>query len=891
MNSKIPSRVAVIALAVAGTFAFAHAAAQEGGAPPAAAASGAPAGGPPAAPAPRPHAVVVKDAKEVPGLFKMFRKDEKVWLEIKPDQFNKPYYFTWNIPQSVGERGLYGSQMGGGRMVVWKKIGNQIQLIAKNTEFHAKPGTPQAQFVSESFSDSILTSGPAASLPHPESKGVLIDVSSFFFGDIPGYQTRVEAAMRLPYALDARNTSITRADNTTGQTGLQVTAHFALPKIPAPPLMPGAPAPRPAESSPDPRSFFVSFYYSFIELPAEPMRPRIADERVGHFVTSRVDYTDDISPKVRTPFVNRWRLEKKDPGAAVSEPKQPIVYWVDKNVPEKYRDAVTRGILEWNKAFEKAGFKNAIVVKQQTEKDDFDTMDAKHASVRWFTGADVGFAIGPSRVDPRTGEILDADIATGYGFTRNPRRIVMEDIGKAFGVNLASEYSHEHSMTCGHAWHTASDTEFAMDLLEARGEFGDAGWDSPEADALAKANLTRNVMHEVGHTLGFRHNFKGSAAYSLKQVQDPAFTKVNGVVASIMEYMPLNIAVQGEKQGEYVNSTLGPYDYWAVEYAYKELDPKTEKEELAKIAKRQETDPRLAYATDEDSGSGPFLGIDPDVNRFDLGSEPLEYYKKRMQLSRELWGRMENLKLKEGESYERYTRSFGAALQQMGTVASLAVKMVGGVTHRRDRAGSGKPTYEPVPVARQREALKLVAKDFFSADSFKIKPELVSRLGIDHLERIRGQGIRNPDFNIAGAILAVQREALEHLWSDEVAERLHASREKVSDGSKVLTVSELYGTLQGAIWGELATGADIPSSRRNLQREHLRRVANDLLRSTPNQTADTRAAKREAAVNLEANIRKAAANPKLSKEARAHLNESQNTLQLALKAELSRSGV
>ncbi len=890
MNRKIPSRPALIALVVASTLTFAPAQAQEG-APAAAAAApaGGPPGAPPAAPAPRPHAVVIKDAKELPGLYKMFKKDEKVWIEIKPDQFDKPFYFTWNIPQSVGERGLYGSQMGGGRMVVWKKIGNQIQLIAKNTEFHAKAGTPQAQFVSESFSDSILTSGPAASLPHPDSKAVLIDASALFFADIPGYQTRIEAAMRLPYALDARNTSITRADNNAGMTGLQVSVHFSLPKIPAPPLAPGAPLPRPAEASPDPRSFFVSFYYSFTDLPAEPMRPRIADERVGHFVTSRIDYTDDISPKVRTPFVNRWRLEKKDPTAAVSEPKQPIVYWVDKNVPEKYRGAVTQGILEWNKAFEKAGFKSAIVVKQQTDKDDFDTMDVKHASVRWFTGADVGFAIGPSRVDPRTGEILDADIATGYGFTRNPRRIVLEDLGKSHTAH--SEYSHEHSMTCGHAWHTASDTEFAMDLLEARGEFGDAGWDSPEADALAKANLARNVMHEVGHTLGFRHNFKGSAAYTLKQVQDPAFTKVNGVVASIMEYMPLNIAVEGEKQGEFVNSTLGPYDYWAVEYAYKELDPKTEKEELAKIAKRQETDPRLAYATDEDAGGGASIGIDPDVNRFDLGSEPLEYYKKRMKLSRELWARMENLKLKDGESYERYTRSFAAGLGQMGTVASLAVKMVGGVTHRRDRAGSGRALYEPVPVARQREALNLVAKDFFSANSFKIKPELVSRLGIDHLERIRGQGIRNPGIDIAGTILAVQRSALDHLWSDDVAERLHASREKVSDGAKVLNVSELYVTLQSAIWGELATGADIPSSRRNLQREHLRRVANDLLRSTPTQTADTRAAKREAAVNLEANIRKAAGGAKLSKEARAHLNESLNTLQLALRAELSRTGV
>jgi Met-zincin len=545
---------------------------------------------------------------------------------------------------------------------------------------------------------------------------------------------------------------------------------------------------------------------------------------------------------------------------------------------------VAEGILEWNKAFEKAGFKNAVVVKQQTEKDSFDTMDVKHASVRWFTGADVGFAIGPSRVDPRSGEILDADIATGYGFTRNPRRIVMEDIGKSFGIDLQG--AHEHSQACGHAWQTAGDYEFAMDLLEARG----IAWDSPEADAIAKANLKRNVMHEVGHTLGLRHNFRSSSVYSLKQMQDANFTKANGVVASVMEYMPLNIAVAGEKQAEYVNSTLGPYDYWAIEYAYKEIDPAQEKAELAKIAVRQESDPRLAYATDEDANAA-FGGVDPLVNTFDLGTNPLEYYKKRMKLTRELWTRMENLKLPDGESYERYTRSVGAGLQQLGQVAPLAAKFVGGATVRRDMAGSGKPLYEPVPAAQQREALNLLASELFRADGLKIKPQLASRLGIDHLERTRGQGIRNPDVDLASGLLAVQRAALEPLMSDITAERLVGAAEKVSDSSKLLSLAELHQTLQSAIWSELASGVDINAQRRNLQREHLRRVAEGLVRGSASQSADVRAAKRESAVSLEANIRKALDGKALSREARAHLNESLNTLSSALKAELNRSGV
>lgn len=852
---------------------------------PVAARQGAGAAGPgaSAAPAPRPFAVVAKDAREIPGYFRLHAKDDKVWIEIRPEQLDKPFYFTWNIPRSLGERGLYGSQMGSGRLVTLHRVGNQLQLIAKQTEYHALPATPQAQFVSESFSDSLLASAPIASLPHPETRGFLVDASALLFGDIPGYQTRIEAALRMPFALDARNSSFSRIDNTADMTGLQVTAHYALPKLPAPPLSPTAPPPQLVSSAPDPRSFFVSFYYSFTALPAEPMRARPADQRVGHFVTSRVDFTEDTSPKTRKPVVNRWRLEKKDPSAALSEPRQPITYWIDKNVPEKYRGAVAEGILEWNKAFEKIGFKNAVVARQQTEQDSFDTMDVKHASVRWFTGADLGFAIGPSRVDPRTGEILDADIATGYGFTRNPRRIAMEDIGKAFGIDLQG--AHEHSQACGHAWQSAGDYEFAMDLLEARG----VAWDSPEADALAKANLKRNVMHEVGHTLGLRHNFRASSVYSLKQMQDPAFTRTNGVVASVMEYMPLNIAVAGDKQAEYVNSTLGPYDYWAIEYAYKEISPADEAAELARIAARQEGDPRLAYATDEDANAA-FGGVDPHVNTFDLGSNPLEYYRKRIQLTRELWTRMENLKLQDGESYERYTRSVSAGLQQLRQVAPLAAKFVGGVTVRRDMAGTGKPLYEPVPAALQREALNLLATELFRPDSLRIKPQLASRLGIDHLERTRGQGIRNPDIDIGSTLLAVQRAALEPLMADSTAERLVDSGEKVAQPGRLLSLAELNQTLQAAIWSELGTGSDIEGARRNLQREHLRRVAESVVRGSATSNADVHAARREAAVSLQAQLRKSIGGKALSREARAHLEESLETLSAALKAELKRAG-
>ncbi len=883
---------AVLATAGLAACAMLPAPAPEPAAKPAAAAAAKPAT-PPGTPAP--FEKVVKDAAVSAGFLELHRKDEKAWLAIRPEQFEKPFFFTWNIPASVGEKGLYGSQMGGARLAVFRRIGNQVQLVARNAQYFAAPGTPQARFVEESFSDSLIASAPVASAPHPETKAVLVEANALLFGDIPGYLTRLETAFRLPYALDAKNTSLARANSTAAATTLQVRAHFSVPKIPAPPLVPSHGTPRPTgpKSVPDPRSVFVSFQYSFAALPAEPMRPRLADERIGHFTTARHDYTEDLSPKLRVNYVNRWRLEKKDPKAAVSEPKEPITFWIDRNVPEKYRGAVADGILEWNKAFEKAGFANAIVVKQQSAEDDFDTMDAKHASVRWFTGADVGFAIGPSHKDPRTGEILDADIATGYGFTRGPRRFVAEDLRaptseEPFAAFVADPLEAHRAgpdglhLACGYAWQSAHEFEFALDLLEARG----IGWDSPEADALAKANLKRNVMHEVGHTLGLRHNFRSSTTYSLAQIEDPAFTRENGVVASIMEYSPLNVALAGERQGEFVSGTIGPYDYWAIDYAYRELDPAGEAKALAAIAARS-TEPWLAYGTDEDAGYGKlYAGIDPEVNRFDLGTDPLAYYRKRVRLSRELWDRIQDLPLAPGESYERLTRSLESGLRQVAGVAPLAAKYVGGVRHLRDRAGSGRPLYEPTPPELQREALSLVAKELFQPASFAFKPGFVSRIGIDHFERPA-----NPDFSIAASVLNVQKAALDQLLDDRVAVRILGAREKQGPASKAFGLGELYGTLQEAIWSELGGGGDIPRMRRNLQREHLTRLANALVKPSPASHPDARALQRESAAELERRLRAAVAKGGRSKEARAHLAECLHTLSEALKAPLARAGV
>jgi hypothetical protein len=850
--------------------------------PPASAASAPVAAPAPAAAAnpaaPKPFKEIIKDAKQYKGYLTLYQKDEKVWMEIRPEQFGKQFFFYGSIASSVGERRLYGSYMpwGTGDHAEFRKIGNQVQLIAKNMAFYATPGTPQAHGLAQGFSDSLLSSAPVVSAPHPDTKGVLIELNALLFNDIVGYSTSLEQAYRMNYALDKTNTSVTKVNVDDKFTGVLVNNHFTVPRIAAAPLTPPpVPMPAPPANLPDSRSLFVGVYYNFMPLPEPVMRPRMADDRIGHFVSSSDDYTDDVTVKTKRHFVNRWRLEKADPAVAVSEPKQPIIYWLDKNVPEKYRKSITEGILLWNLAFEKIGFKNAIVVKQQSETDTFDTLDSRHASVRWALASDVGIAYGPSVKDARSGEILDADIFMSDVFGRGARRSIAEDFPK---INPIS-HAHEHGADCSFALDGAAEMDFALNLLEAR---GDLDMNSPAAEALAQAYVRETIAHEVGHTLGLRHNFRSSTIYTLKQLQDPAFTKVNGMAGSIMDYVPFNLAVKGELQGEYLMSTLGPYDYWAIEYAYKPIGSEQEEAELSRIAERS-TEPWLAYGTDEDTSSAAVA--DPAVNHFDLGDDPLAYVQRRLTISRELWDRAEKRQLKDGESYETLRRNVASGLSHFANALPVAAKYVGGTTVLRDHAGTGRASFTPIAASQQRLALKLVSDTLFSAKSFVFPPELLSRMGVDQFDRAN-RAILSP----SARVLAMQTAALDQLMSDAVASRVLSSVELANNPKDVLSLNELYGTLQASIWSELNGASDITSFRRDLQREHVKRVAQAIIKPSGATRADARSLQRQHATILLAKIR-AASNRMKTAEARAHLAESEVMLAEALKAPLVRSGI
>ena len=855
-----------------------------------AAAPAAPPGGPP------PFAVVTKDAKQIDGPITAWQKDDKVWLELAPEHFGKPFMLSPKLSTGIGETPLIGGLMayqvsgaGGPQLIEFVRVHNVVRMQARNTDVVAMAGTPEARAVRDSYSPSLLGGAPVASQPHPQRKSVLIEANGLFLTDLLGVGMQLQRTYRQGYSLDPRNSAITSVRGSPQSLEIQTQHHYwsGSIAIPQPGAVPGTPAPTVPRYVPDSRSLFVGHHFSIAALPAQPMAPRRSDARIGLMTQSVLDLGDDLQRSPRVRMIERWRLEKKDPQAELSEPVKPITFWIDRNVPLKYRDAVSEGILEWNKAFERIGFKNAIVVQQQSDDAAFDTLDIGYASVRWMMSAASGFgAIGPKHVDPRSGEILDADIGFESLSSRSLRSLRAQTLSgvAAFGAVLGGGHAaHAGHELCQHADLAAEQLGYALDVLQAR---GDLAPDSPLTESFVRDFVKDTIMHEVGHALGLRHNFRASRAYTEAQLADPEFTRVHGTTGSVMEYNAINLPRPGQRGGTPFMTTLGPYDYWAIEYAYKPIPAEQEREELLRIASRSR-EPLLAYGTDEDAA----LGIDPETIQLDLGADPIAYAAKRLEIARDLFARQERRELKPDESYAVLRRSLAYAIADAGRAVGVLVRQIGGVRTLRDYPGSGRDPLQPTDARTQRAALDLIAQNVLSIDSLAVTPALQRRLAPDFDERGDNPAL-STDYPVPQRLLDLQRSVLAQLMSDAVAERILDGVGKADRPETAFQLSELYARLTRDIWSELAKGGDISASRRELQRDHVGRIANALLRPTGTTRADARSLQRVQAMQLQAKLDKALKRGgTMSVETRAHLELSADMLSQALTAKVQRVGV
>lgn len=767
--------------------------------------------------------------KKVEGLFTVYSKDQQLLVDLRQSQLGQNFLMLSSIARGASQEMVLGG-MTWGDDVLWnfRKVGDKIHVLRKNVKFTAKDGTPEATAVKFAYSDSVLYALPILT---DTSGGHLVDMTRIFLSD----DELVGRMLRASFVSDRSTVANVKAFKKNVE--IDIAAVYSRDPL------------NESDAVPDARGMQVMVHYSISQLPQTGYRPRKADDRIGYFLTVTKDLSDVTDEQHFVRYINRWDLRKDAPSAKISPPKEPIVFWLERTVPIHLRPIVRRGIEDWNKAFAKLGFDNAIEVRQQKEEDTWDPEDVHYNTFRWITSETEFGAMGPSRVNPLTGQILDADIIFNAAFLRSWRMsyenftpsstgTLFDENSSLAGLRPKQIPGNQRHLSCQLSHGMQQQTSFAaavfagMGLTEKRGEL-------PE-EYVAQA-LQEVVMHEVGHTLGLRHNFKASAWKTLAEMEDPA--KANEpTVASVMDYSAVNIVPAGVKQPSYYTTTIGPYDYWAIEYGYKPIAG-DENAELLKIATRS-GEVGLEYATDEDTEPND---PDPLSVRFDLGKDPIAYAQRQVATVNAILPKLLERTVDTGEGYQKARQAFGILLREHYRTIQIATKLIGGVYVYRDHKGDiqAHTPFKLVDAAQQRAATKLMLEQ--GLVSHKFDPVILNSLAASRWQHWGSPETRRIDYPIHNLISDYQTGSmgmLNHCFGAHVLSRLQDGELKIPVGEDVYTLAEHLKTVVEGVFSEIMAppagefnnrNQFISSFRRNTQRAALRQMS-DIVRRTP---ADT----------------------------------------------------
>lgn len=829
----------------------------------------------------------VKGMERLKGLFTFWRDSDenKAFIELLPSQFEREYIYSQKLDRATGERGLYGTIMGLDYYIVyWQKLGNRVQFIRKNLRFRADDGSPSARAIQNSFSDSVLGSGKILSEPNPEGGGLLVDLNEVLFAqDFAEITEQLKEAYETGYRFDKADSSIVLLKSFPRNSELGLLTQFRAQELK-----------KPSVTLPNPRSLNLYLRVSLVSLPEGHFMPRLGDDRVGHFYDMHMDFSGDNQETPYVRYVRRWKLEKKHPDEAVSEPKEPIVFWLENSIPQEYREWIRNGVLMWNPAFERIGFKDALVVRQQPDDAGWDPADIRYNTIRWFVSYDRTFAMGPSHSNPYTGQQVAADISLAESMARiGARRAYETFVHPVRGFEQLKESvggvnaeSRSRLGNCGMGLATVRAATLGLDVLALR-----PGWDADEEKRFTRQFVQWIVSHEVGHTLALRHNFRASAVTPLDELTGGRQAE-SGMSASVMDYLPPVVALPGETQGDYFQDVIGKYDYWAIEYAYKPIPdaetPQEELPELRKIASRASSQPSLTYATDEDSGFAARV-LDPRNNPNDHSSQPLEWYERQFQLTDEILSKIESKLVKEGDSFEILRRAVDNIWQPYLVASHIAMKYIGGIYHNRDHAGDsgGSVPYRPVPAEEQRKALDFLRTKIWSETAFaNVSPELLSKLQFGRFLDFENSQIKTNrlDYPFHGAVLGVQSEALKELYNPTKLSRFQDTESLQTDPSNRFSMEEAFVGVRQAIWSELKTRSNISTFRRNLQGKHLDHLIKLVLTPPAGLPRDAVALARADLVQLRAGIAQALRSRQLNYITRVYLEDARTRIQKVLDA-------
>ena len=713
---------------------------------------------------PRPYAqVITAEAKSDTGVFTVHRIKDQLFYEIPPSELDKEFLWVTQIARTTNGVGQ-GGQALNNRVVRWQRLNNRVFLRGVSYDVVADESSPIARAVDAANTDTIIMAFDVEALGPNGS--VVIDVTRLFTTEVPEFSARQRLGAR---GMDATRSFLDKAVSFPENIEVDSTQTYTAPADAAGGGGGGGPQRGAGARGMRGSTATVGLHFSMVKLPEKPMMPRLFDDRVGYFSVRMVDYSQEDHKAAERRFITRYRLEKKDPNAAMSEPVKPIVYWIDPATPVKWRPYMKAGVEMWQSAFEEAGFRNAIIAKQgptPAEDPEWSPEDARHSVIRWLPSTTEN-ASGPHIHDPRTGEILEADIQ----FYHNVMNLIRD-------------------------WYFIQ-----VGPLDPRAKV------LPLPDDLMGELLQYVVAHEIGHTLGFQHNMKSSSTYPAEKVRDKEWVKKMGHTPSIMDYSRFNYVAQPEDGIDVKDliPRIGPYDKWATMWGYKPIPTakKTDDEKpvLNSWARAQDETPWFRFSTEGAAGSDPgditeAVGDANAVWATGLGLKNLNRVGEML---------LSATSTKEGEPYSDLEELHGRLMGQWATELNHVANVVGGLDSQTKHIGQSGVIFNVIPKERQAEAVKFLSENAFKAPKFAIDKEVLRRIEpVGALNRIRTNQLR-----ILNTLLQPVR--LQRMIEQEAL-----------DGPIAYKPADFLTDLRKGLWSELdAVQVTIDPYRRNIQRAYL----------------------------------------------------------------------